>query len=457
MQPTLTSLKSWYDAHAASILDDYLTFLSFPSISTDKAFSQDTRKTADWLAAYLRKIGLSVELWETSGYPVIFGSHLKAGKERPTVLIYGHYDVQPVDPLDLWKSDPFKPVIIDNIVYARGASDNKGQCFYSVQAIRAFLELAQNVGVNIKVFIEGEEESGGKGTGEALEKKKAELKADHLLAVDMDIPRAGQPGVTVGMRGIVTMEVVCQNSSTDLHSGTHGGIALNPNRALVSALAKLWDDQGRVAVSGFYDAVEPLSKEDLAKLDQNFDLERYQQEFGVKSFANEKGCSLLEANWTRPTLEINGIVGGYTGAGFKTVIPAKASAKISCRLVPHQQPEKIAEAVAAFLRLHLPEEMQLDVHIYHGAPAYRGNFNAQIVQIAQKAFEEVFSKPCSYLLAGGSVPIVGDLVKATGAEAVLMGVALPGDNIHAPNEHFGMDRFEQGFLTIGRILAMLST
>ncbi len=456
MQPTLTDLKSWYDAHSEQILKDYLTFLSFPSISTDAAFKQETRKAAEWLSAYLRQSGLSVELWETSGHPVLFASHLKAGQGRPTVLIYGHYDVQPVDPLHLWHSDPFKPVIRNNQVYARGASDNKGQCFYTIQAIRAFLELAEQANVNIKVFIEGEEESGSKGTSEALAQKKAELKADHLLIVDMDIPRVDQPGITLGMRGLVTMEIECENASTDLHSGVHGGVALNPNRALVSALAQLWDEQGRVAVPGFYEGVEPLSEEDLAKLDQRFDVEHYRQQFGVAVFANEKKYTLSEANWIRPTMEINGLVGGYTGPGFKTVIPARAMAKLSCRLVPNQKPKQIADAVAAHLRASFPKGMKLEIQIYHGSLAYRCNFDAPLVKIVASAFEEVYHKPCSYLLSGGSVPIVSELAKTSGAEAALIGVALSSDDIHAPNEHFGLDRFEKGFLTLGRILTLLA-
>jgi acetylornithine deacetylase/succinyl-diaminopimelate desuccinylase-like protein len=452
----MEKLKSWYAKHSSQVQNDFFTFLRFPSISTDTQYDPQTRACANWLCDYFRKIGMDVELWETERLPVVFASHLKAGPGRPTLLLYHHYDVQPVDPLELWKTPPFEPAVRNNQVYARGALDNKGQCFYSLTALKAFLELADRINVNIKVFIEGEEESGGKGSTGILPKKRKELKADHLVVVDMDIPGPGVPGIQLGMRGLTALEISCRNSATDLHSGTHGGIALNPNRALVKALAQLWDDQGKVAVPHFYDDVVITPPAELKRLDLDFDLESYKKNFGVKAFAPEGDYSLLESNWTRPTLELNGVGGGYTGKGFKTVIPAEAIAKVSCRLVPNQDPEKISHAIAKFLKAHVPAGIELDVNCHHGARAFRSSPEAPIAKICASAYEEVFGKRCKLQLCGASIPIVPDLVAASGAQAALIGMGLQEDNIHAPNEHFGLDRFEQGFLVISKILQTLN-
>lgn len=454
---SLEQLRKWFKDHYDETIRDFFTFLSFPSISTDPHYEQDSRRTAEWLCEYMQRIGLQTTLWETPGLPVVFGTHLQAGPHRPTLLIYHHYDVQPVDPLDLWKSDPFKPTIRNNQVYARGAVDNKGQCFYSLTAIKAFLQLSKKCDFNLKVFIEGEEESGGRGTAAVLKQKEHELKADHLLVVDFDMPNATTPGINLGMRGLVALNVECSNSSTDLHSGVHGGIALNPNRALATMLSSMWDAQGKVAIPHFYEDVRPLPKELLASVDMSFDLQQYEKNFGVKAFCMEKGFSVNESNWLRPTLEINGMWGGYTGAGFKTVIPAKAFAKISCRLVPNQDPEKIGNYIASYLKSVAPQGVHLKVDLHHGAPAFHSRFDSFIVKTSALAYEEILGKPCKYLFCGASVPIVVDLARASQAEVAMIGVGLVGDDIHAPNEHFGLDRFELGYLTIGRILEKLST
>jgi acetylornithine deacetylase/succinyl-diaminopimelate desuccinylase-like protein len=454
--PGIDVLKQWFRDHYEETLKDFFTFLSFPSISADSHFEKDCRKTADWLVAYMNQMGLSATLWETSGLPVVFGAHMDAGPDKPTLLLYHHYDVQPVDPIDLWASDPFKPAIKQNQVYARGAADNKGQCFYSLVAIKALLELSGQLGFNLKVFIEGEEESGGRGTTAILRERGEELRADHLLVVDYDISDVETPGITLGMRGIVTLQVECTNASIDLHSGVHGGIALNPNRALADMLASFWDKRGKVQIPHFYDDVFPFPEQQRALVDMSFDVQQYQKEFGVKAFAPEEGFSIRESNWIRPSLEINGMWGGYTGLGFKTVIPAKAYAKISCRLVPNQDPKKVGQAIAAFLCAHAPQGIEVKVDILHGAPAYFSALDSFIVKLAALAYEEVFGKPCKHRFCGASVPIVFDLAQASHAQVAMIGVGLAGDDIHAPNEHFGLDRFELGYLIIGRILGRLS-
>ena len=456
MPTELAQLKKWYKEHQDLILEDFFTFLSFRSISTDPQYKKDCLDCAHWLKEYLNNIGLETVLWEGPGLPVVFGQLSKAGPKRPTLLLYHHYDVQPVDPLELWKSDPFKPVVRNNQVYARGAVDNKGQCFYSITALKAMLEMAKDLNVNIKIFIEGEEECSSLGTTAIIEQHKKELAADHLLVIDFDMPAAATPGVTLGMRGLITLNVECSNSSVDLHSGVHGGIALNPNRALVKALSCLWDSAGRIAIPHFYDAIKPLSPKDLSSIDMSFDVEKYVESFGVKAFGGEEGCSLKESNWLRPSLEINGMWGGYTGIGFKTVIPSSSFAKISCRLVPSQDPEKIGALIAKFLRSHVPDGIEMKVDVHHGAPSFRSSMDSSIVKVAALAYEEVFGKPCRYVLCGASVPIVVNLAKASGAEVAMIGVGLVDDDIHAPNEHFGLDRFALGFLSIGKMIDRLT-
>jgi len=447
----LTRFKTWYQEHREQILQDFFTFLRFPSISTDPSYTSNVNLCANWLCDYLQRFGLDVELWKTSKHPVIFASHVKAGSKRPTLLLYHHYDVQPVDPIDLWDSDPFKPDIRTGNVYARGASDNKGQCFYSVTAMRAFLELCKTFDFNLKVCIEGEEECGSRGLKEILERKKEALQADFLLVVDTDIPAADTPAIDLGVRGIVTMHVECVGSKVDLHSGTHGGIAFNPNKALVGLLSKLWDEKGKVAIPGFYDEVHPLSEADRQMIDLDFHRERYIKSFGVTSFGGERGLTPYESAWLRPTLEINGISGGYTGPGFKTVIPAVAMANLSCRLVPHQHPEKIGKLVADFLHNNVEKGMELKVEIDHGGEAVRISPQSFLVKTVAAAFSDVFGKKCRFHLSGGSIPITVNLVRATNAEPLFIGVSLAEDDIHAPNEHFGLDRFEKGFLTMIRI------
>lgn len=454
--PSVKELKQWFKEHEDEILKDFFSFLRFPGVSTNPQCEEECRKTAAWLRDYLEKMGLEATLWETPGLPVVFATHCRAGKDRPTLLIYHHYDVQPVDPIGLWKSDPFTPEIRNGRVYARGAADNKGQCFYSLTAIRAILELSRRMDFNLKVFIEGEEESGGIGTEAILRQKQAELKADHLLVIDFGIPAADTPGVTLGIRGIVTLSVECSNAFADLHSGAHGGIALNPNRALATLLGNLWDEKGTVAIPHFYEDLEVLPQEELARVDLSFDAKQYTKSFGVRAFCGEEGYTPRESNWFRPTIEINGMWGGYTGPGFKTVIPSHAYAKISCRLVPNQDPQKIGRAIAEHLKASVPKGIGIKVDILHAAPAFFSASDSFIVKTSALAYEEIFGKPCKYLFCGGSVPIVVDLARASGAEVAMIGVGLDEDDIHAPNEHFGLDRFVAGFLVMGRILSRLS-
>ncbi len=448
----MDTLKKWYREHFDVLFRDYCTFLRFQSMSTDPAFAQETKRAADWVCSYLNQMGMQASLWETSGYPVVFGEY-KAGNDCPTIFLYSHYDVQPVDPIELWKHDPFSPHLENGVVYARGAADNKGQCMYVMAALRAFLSLGKEKKINIKYFIEGEEESGSHGTLEALKTHRDALRADALFVVDAGMLTPNTPAVTIGVRGIMTMEIALQNSNADLHSGIHGGIVLNPNRAFVTLFAQLWDETGRVQVPGFYDAVQKISEEERACLDLSFDRETYTRNFGVHAFCPEgEEQGFVTSNWFMPTLEMNGMSGGYTGSGFKTVIPSVARAKISCRLVPNQDPVTIAKAIAAYLRAKAPKGFKVTIEEGHGAPAYRVSPTSKVVKEATRALKSAFGVPAQCILCGASVPIVHDLAIASGAEAVLIGVGLDTDDIHAPNEHFSLKQLEQGFLTIATLL-----
>lgn len=453
MEQSLKTWENWYEENKEQILLDFFKFLSFKSIGTDHSFDQETRECADWLFSYLSEMGLDVTLWETSGKPVVFAQDLRAGKDLPTLLLYHHYDVQPVDPLELWDSDPFVPTVKEGSVFARGAQDNKGQCFYTLSALKALYQLTDALPFNLKVFIEGEEESGSVGTKQAIVEHAEDLKADAMLAIDSNMAAPGIGAITLGIRGMVTGEVVVRCAGSDMHSGMLGGAAYNPIRALTHALSACYDATGKVAIPHFYDSVKELTSEEKSELDLEIDQEVVKQEFSILAFSPEPGYTIGESVGIRPTFEINGILGGYTGEGFKTVLPAKASAKISCRLVPDQDPEEIFQNLEVHLRKHLPEGMEMELHHDQGARAFRTSGNSKIAKLAAKAYEEVLGVPCKKILCGGSIPIVTDLAKVIGGDVLMMGFGLDRDQIHAPNEHFGLDRFKQGFLTLGRIFS----
>jgi acetylornithine deacetylase/succinyl-diaminopimelate desuccinylase-like protein len=456
-ETNLPIIKSLIEKNRDQILEDYYTFLSFSSISSESEFKQQVLDCADWLKDYLEEMGFKVELWPTSNHPIIYASYLEAGPSKPTLLIYNHYDVQPVDPLSEWSSPPFKPTLREGEVYARGAQDNKGQCFYVLQALKLMLKQNGSLPINVKLCIEGEEEMGSAGLSQILKKRPKELQTDFLAIVDLGLRDAQVPAVTLGIRGLVTMDVEVKGANIDLHSGSHGGIVPNPIHILVEMLSNLRNDKGKITIPGFYDQVLDMPLEERSKVSFNFDLTDYQKTTGAYPVGGEKEFSALERAWIRPTLEINGIYGGYTGSGFKTVIPAKAWAKISCRLVPNQDPHQIGELVANYLRANAPQGVQITINTHPGiGKAVRANASAKIVTAFSKAFEEVFGVPCEFIFEGASIPIVTELAEVCGGEVILIGLGLPGDQIHAPNEHFGLDRIEKGILIIARGLELLA-
>lgn len=454
---SLESLQQLYSKSKEQILNEFFTFLRFKSVSTDPEYNGQLKQCADWVADYVRQMGLQVDIWPTSGHPVIFASYKSPNNEAPTLLIYNHYDVQPIDPIEEWESPPFEPTIRNGEVFARGAQDNKGQCFYTLQAIKALLKRDGSLPINLKLCIEGEEEKGSNGLSQILPSKSKELKADYVAVVDMGIRDMHSPAVTLGVRGITCMELEIQGSKGDLHSGSHGGLAYNPLHAMVELLAKLRDPTtGKVLVPGFYDQVASIDPNERSQLSTEFHQENYQKEFGINPIGGEKELPPLDRVWLRPTIEINGLSGGYSGPGFKTVIPAKAFAKISCRLVPHQDPKKISQLVSEFLKKNAPQGVKLEVKSLSGdGMAVRASPNSPVVKSFSKAYEEVFQKPCKQILSGGSIPVLAELAKVSEGSVVLLGLGLPTDQIHAPNEHFGVDRLEKGFLLIARALEIL--
>lgn len=453
----IDELTHKYRQNEENALKDFFTFLKFQSISSEPEYQPEMKKCADWLVNYLQKLHFETEVWETKGHPVIFASNLKAGKDKPTLLIYNHYDVQPVDPLNLWQTSPFQPEIKNGKVYARGAQDNKGQCFYTLQALKHSLLSDGSFPINIKLCIEGEEECGSHGLSSLLNEKSQTLKADYLAIVDLGIKSLDQPSITLGIRGIVTMDVEVTGAKTDMHSGSNGGLLYNPNHALIEILSSLRDANGHITIPGFYDDIHFLSDEENKLISWDFDEEEYFHLFGAAPTGGEKNYLPLQRNWIRPTLEINGISGGYSGAGFKTVIPSLAIAKISCRLVAGQNPKKILSLVKQFLEENCPKGVSVKVTPHAGGgEALSSSPSSQIVQVFKQSYEEVFQKKCIYCYEGASIPIVTELQKASQAEVVLVGLGLSTDCIHAPNEHFDLNRLEKGFLIIARAIQLLS-
>lgn len=461
MKENSTASAGWLREQFASrrdaILHEYFEFLRFPSISADPAHRDGVLGCAEWLAGYLRKMGFTVEFWETSGYPTLFAEWNQAGPGAPTVMIYNHYDVQPVDPLEKWSSPPFEPTIRNGQVYARGAQDNKGQCWYAVSALKTLLETEGRLPVNVKLVIEGEEELGSIGLAKILESHRAQLAADHLLVLDCCIPSLQHPAVTLGLRGFVGLEIELTGSKFDLHSGAHGGVAYNPNHAMVELLAKLRDGSGRIGIPGFYDEVVPLTDHEKSVLFMDFDEDLYRREFGAAPTGGEQHLPPNERRWTRPCLEVNSFWGGYIGAGIKTIIPAKANARISCRLVPDQDPHRIGERLELFLRENCPPGFELSIHKWPGVGwPVRTSSEAEVVRATAKGYEEACGIPCKFILEGWSVPVVAELAAVSGAEIALAGFGLSSDAIHAPNEHFGLDRLELGYIMTAKTLNELA-
>lgn len=425
-------------------LKEFKELLSFASVSSEPEFKKDMEACFEWVKEQVKSCGFTTETWTADGHPTLFASWTLA-PGKPTLLLYNHYDVQPTDPLDEWETPPFDPTVRDNVIYARGAQDNKGQLFYTLQALKSLWQENGAYPLNIKWLIEGEEEVGSKTLPAILKQNALKLKADYLAVIDGGIPSADTPAVTLGMRGLVTLEAIAQGTDHDLHSGSHGGLAYNPIFALAEILASAKDKKGHIAIPGFYDDILPLTDREKSSIDFTFDEKGYEKENQAKATGGETDLPFKVRNWLRPTFEINGIAGGYAGEGFKTVIPSKAKAKISCRLVRGQNPAKIGKLVADWIMAQAPPGITIKAFVHPGGgEAVLTSPDTPLVNAFSKAYETVFQKPCLKILEGASIPIVPELSQASGATPLLVGLGLNSDFIHAPNEHFGLDRVEKG-------------
>jgi acetylornithine deacetylase/succinyl-diaminopimelate desuccinylase-like protein len=444
MNTVLTFLESNKDRYLRELKD----YLAIPSVSSQANHNTDMRRCAEWTAEQMRTIGMNnVQIMDTAGHPVVFGEWLGA-PDKPTILLYGHYDVQPVDPVNLWTSPPFEATIRDGNLFARGAADDKGQVFIHLKAIEAYLKNGGNLPVNIKLLIEGEEEVGSAHLDSFVKEHKDLLKADLVLISDSSMFAKGVPSVCYGLRGLAYMEVEVTGPNSDLHSGSFGGSVHNPIQALSEMIAALHDKNGKITVKGFYNRVRPLLKaERNAYKKLPWDDRKYAKQLGLKELYGEKGFTTLERLWARPTLECNGIWGGYTGEGAKTVLPAKAFAKISMRLVPDQTSDEAAKLFEKHLKRIAPKTVTVQVRALHGGEAAITPINSPGVQAAVAALEKGFGKKPLYQREGGSIPIVVQFKKILGLDTVLLGFGLPDENAHAPNEFINLDNFFGGMRT----------
>lgn len=447
--------NNWFDERKGEIFKDFFSYLSIPSISADSTFKKDLLRASKFIESRLKKIGMDVSIWEEAALPIVFGEKI-IDKSYPTVLIYGHYDVQPPDPLELWNSKPFSPEIRDGKIFARGAEDNKGQNFYSLLAIEAFYAKNKNPKLNIKVLIEGEEEIGSPSFEEVAKKYEKKLKADSVWIVDMGIESYENPIISLGVRGIVGIEVKLLNSEYDLHSGSYGGAVYNPAMALCEILGSVHDDKGKIAIDGFYDTVIGLSKEEKEKLYLDTDQTIYEEETTAKCFHRQEGVTLQESIALMPTFEINGIVSGYGGEGSKTIIPKEAMAKITCRLVAGQNPDDIGKKVKAFIRKKAPKHMKVDIKIEGGGLSAWTKPSAYSAKVFSKIIEEITGNKCSFTYSGGSIPLTAILAKYSGGEYIFLGTALPQDRIHAPDENFSIKQFTDGYHMIAKGLEVFA-
>jgi acetylornithine deacetylase/succinyl-diaminopimelate desuccinylase-like protein len=427
-------------------LDDLKALLRIPSVSTLPEHATDCRKAARSLLGDLKRIGMEHAcLIETEGHPLVYADWLHAAG-KPTVLIYGHYDVQPPDPLEEWLAPPFEPTERNGNLYARGAADDKGQVVAQVKALESLMAVNHALPLNVRVLFEGEEEVGGEGIANYVASKPADLKADFALVCDSELFAPGLPTLCVGLRGMIYTEIEVRGAKTDLHSGMYGGAAPNPFFALAHIIAKLKDENGNILIPGFFDEVVSPSAEELAAWRKlPFDEEEYRKnEVGSTQLIGEPGYSVIERTWARPSLDVHGMPGGFIGAGAKTVIPAKAQAKISMRLVPNQTPAKAFALYKSYVEKIVPPGVIVDVRLIHTGDACLISVDNQYVMAATRALHEVWGKDTVFIRSGGSIPIVGDFERHLGIPSVLMGFGLPDDNIHAPNEKFNLKNFELG-------------
>jgi acetylornithine deacetylase/succinyl-diaminopimelate desuccinylase-like protein len=440
----------YVDQHRESFLKELLELLRIPSIGTQPERKADTQAAAEWLAKAMRTAGLeNVQVYPTAGHPWVYGDWLHAGHEAPTVLIYGHYDVQPPDPLDLWQTPPFEPNIRNDYIYARGSSDDKGQLYAHVKMVESYIKTSNRLPINVKFIIEGEEESGSPNLDACIRENKKLLAASLVLVSDTSIPSQEQPAIVYGLRGICSLFLDVTGPSHDLHSGSYGGGINNPLNTICHIIAKLKDENGHILIPGFYDKVRPLTPEERKLLAKSPVREsEWLKETGAPKIWGEPEYTLVERTGARPTLDVNGIIGGYTGQGSKTVLPSTVHAKISIRLVPDQNPEEIIELFRKYIAKVTPPSVTVKVTARSGSPASIIDYSIPPMKAATAAYTQVFGKEPIYMREGGSIPVVSQFKRHLGLETILMGFGLSSDGAHSPNERFYIPNYYRGIKTI---------
>jgi acetylornithine deacetylase/succinyl-diaminopimelate desuccinylase-like protein len=441
-------MQKYIQENRQRFINELLDWLRIPSVSADSKYKNDVRKAGEYVKNKLQEVGAeNAELCETAGHPIVYADKIIDPK-LPTVLVYGHYDVQPPDPLDLWTSPPFEPVIKDEKIYARGACDDKGQVYMHVKAFETMIK-TNTLPCNVKFMIEGEEEVGSSNLETFIKNNKERLKADIVLVSDTSMIANDVPSIDYGLRGLSYIEVEVTGGNKDMHSGVYGGAVANPINVLCNMIASLKDENLKITIPHFYDDVIELSTEERAELNKApFDLEQYKKDLEIDEVMGEKGYTTLERTGIRPTLDVNGIWGGYTGEGAKTVLPAKAYAKISMRLVPNQDSEKITQLFKAHFESIAPKGVKVVVKPHHGGQPVVTPINSIAYQAASKAMEESFGKKPIPTRGGGSIPIVALFEKELGLKTILLGFGLDSDAIHSPNEHYGLFNYFKGIETI---------
>lgn len=441
------NVLTYLQENREQLLEKLKEFLAIPSVSTDSSHRNDIQQAADYLVTYLQEIGFKAEKMPTGGHPLVYGEYL-AREDAPTVLLYGHYDVQPADPLEEWESEPFQPVIRNGRIYARGASDDKGQVFMHLAVFEAYMKTEGKLPVNVKVCLEGEEEIGSKNLYAFLEKNKELFSADFAVISDSGMIAKNQPTIVYGLKGLTAIEITVTGPDHDLHSGAYGGAVRNPIMALSHILASMKNKDEVVTVEGFYDGVEPLSEDERKKIAQ-IPGEDFAEATGAPETVSEKGYTPEEHTMARPTLEINGIYGGYQGEGTKTIIPSKATAKITCRLVPGQDPKRIQKLLEEHVQKTASKGVMVEVKKESGsAKAYKVEPNHPLIQKAAESYTKSFGKETVYVRMGGSIPVVEWIDDIYDMPIVLLGFGTPEDRLHSPNESFPLDSFDKGMETL---------
>ncbi|MFA5404196.1 MAG: dipeptidase [Ignavibacteria bacterium] len=454
----MDNLIKYINDNENRFVQELIEFLKIPSISNNIENKNDIENCAKWLKNHIKSIGFDkVDIYNTPGNPIVYAEYLKAGKDKPTVLIYGHYDVQPVDPVDLWTDPPFEPTIKDGKIYARGTTDDKGQLFIHLKSLETYFKNTNSLPVNVKILLEGEEEVGSTNLVKFIRDNKELLKCNLIVISDTSMYAKGLPSICYGLRGLAYLQIDVTGPIRDLHSGSYGGAVDNPINALARIISNLKDDKGMILVDKFYDDVIPLSSKEREEFKRlPFDEEEFKKELEINAVFGEEGYTTTERLSARPTLDCNGIWGGFQGEGAKTVLPSKAGAKVSMRLVPNQDPNKMAKLFIEYVNKIAPKTVKVEVTDLHGGKPSITPIDTPAIKAALTALKKGYGVDPVFMREGGSIPIVNSFKEILGADTVLLGFGLPDENAHSPNEHFDLDNFHKGILSVTHYFEELS-